>query len=133
MTSVDLKPGNMVGPTIAGQSTNDLIDQDPDLAVWNDARQLLPERDLGTTYRYNWMNSPRVVRIPIYDPERSPISEAAAADQHGSIQSAISPGSGSKVSIRQGDGQGTVYRTGTSRERLRRIRRRRPGPDGTGS
>jgi hypothetical protein len=66
--AVSLEPGNMVGPT--RQATQDLIDADPQ-STWN-AVQDLPE---GPLYRIDgtgneaWMNSPRVIRIPIYDPE----------------------------------------------------------------
>ena len=63
---IPLEPGNMVGPTFQGVTSDgdSLVNQDP-TSHWNDAKQL-PESDLyhdGT-----WMNSPRVVRIPIYDP-----------------------------------------------------------------
>jgi hypothetical protein len=63
---IPLEPGNMVGPTYQGVTSDgdSLINQDP-TSHWNDAKQL-PESDLY--HDSNWMNSPRVVRIPIYDP-----------------------------------------------------------------
>ncbi len=63
---IPLEPGNMVGPTYQGVTTDSdsLVNQDP-TSHWNDAKQL-PESDLY--HDGNWMNSPRVVRIPIYDP-----------------------------------------------------------------
>jgi hypothetical protein len=67
--AVTLEPGNKVGPT--RQGTQELIDGDPHSA-WN-AERNLPESD---AYRINpnpgeqpWMESPRVIRIPVYDPE----------------------------------------------------------------
>jgi hypothetical protein len=67
--SVTLEPGNKVGPT--RQGTQALIDADSHSA-WNDEKNL-PESNL---YRVTphagekpWMDSPRVVRIPIYDPQ----------------------------------------------------------------
>ena len=67
--AVALEPGNMVGPT--RQGTNALIDADRN-STWN-AEKNLPESD---TYKITpqagekpWMDSPRVIRIPIYDPE----------------------------------------------------------------
>lgn len=63
---IPLEPGNMVGPTYQGvtSDSDSLVNQDP-TSHWNDAKQL-PESDLY--HDGNWMNSPRVVRIPIYDP-----------------------------------------------------------------
>ncbi len=63
--AVSLEPGNMVGPT--RQGTNDLIDADRN-SLWNDATGL-PESSLYHAGDGSWMNSPRVIRIPIYDPE----------------------------------------------------------------
>ena len=67
--AVTLEPGNMVGPT--RQGANDLIDADP-TSTWN-AEKNLPESNV---YKITpqagenpWMDSPRVIRIPIYDPE----------------------------------------------------------------
>ncbi|MBP2679609.1 MAG: Protein of unknown function rane, partial [Deltaproteobacteria bacterium] len=66
---VTLEPGNKVGPTRHG--TQVLIDADPNSA-WN-AEKNLPESNV---YKITpqagekpWMDSPRVIRIPIYDPE----------------------------------------------------------------
>lgn len=63
--ALQLEPGNMVGPTVQG--AGDLIDADPH-SSWNVA-QGLPESDLYRISDSSWMNSPRVIRIPIYDPE----------------------------------------------------------------
>ena len=63
--AISLEPGNMVGPT--RQGTSDLIDADPN-SQWNEAMDL-PESDLYRSGDGSWMNSPRVIRIPIYDPE----------------------------------------------------------------
>jgi hypothetical protein len=67
--SIPLEPGNMVGPTRHG--TQVLIDADSN-SSWN-AEKNLPE---SNEYRINpqvgekpWMDSPRVIRIPVYDPE----------------------------------------------------------------
>lgn len=60
-----LEPGNMVGPT--RQGVNDLISADP-TSRWNAAAGL-PESNQFHAGDGSWMNSPRVVRIPIYDPE----------------------------------------------------------------
>jgi hypothetical protein len=68
--SVTLEPGNMVGPT--RQGTQALIDADP-TSAWVGGDVQLPESKL---YKISpqpgekpWMESPRVIRIPIYDPE----------------------------------------------------------------
>lgn len=63
---IPLEPGNMVGPTYQGvtSDTDSLVNQDP-TSHWNDTLNL-PESDLY--HGNNWMYSPRVVRIPIYDP-----------------------------------------------------------------
>lgn len=67
---IPLEPGNMVGPTVQAVTTDgdSLINQDP-TSHWVDTPDGgLPESD---TYRISdgsWMNSPRVVRIPVYDP-----------------------------------------------------------------
>jgi hypothetical protein len=63
--AVSLEPGNMVGPT--RQGTDALIDADSN-SQWNDAAGL-PESNLYHAVDGSWMNSPRVIRIPIYDPE----------------------------------------------------------------
>ncbi|HQT96508.1 MAG: pilus assembly protein TadG-related protein [Desulfobacteria bacterium] len=63
--SIALEPGNMVGPTVHGAGT--LLDADP-TSQWN-AAAALPEGDLFHAGDGSWMNSPRVIRIPIYDPE----------------------------------------------------------------
>ncbi len=63
--AISLEPGNMVGPT--RQGANDLVAADPG-SRWNDAVGL-PESTLYHAADGSWMNSPRVVRIPIYDPE----------------------------------------------------------------
>jgi len=63
--SITLEPGNMVGPTVQG--TRDLVDADSGSA-WNAAKSL-PESDQYSVDDSSWMNSPRVIRIPVYDPE----------------------------------------------------------------
>ncbi len=63
--AVSLEPGNMVGPT--RQGVNELIAGDP-ASRWN-AEAGLPESNQYHAGDGSWMNSPRVVRIPIYDPE----------------------------------------------------------------
>src|SRR5512140_2132427 len=62
--SLSLETGDMVGPTIQG--TKDLIDADPN-SQWNAAASL-PESDLYHVNDGSWMNSSRVIRIPVYDP-----------------------------------------------------------------
>jgi Flp pilus assembly protein TadG len=63
--AITLEPGNNVGPTVQG--TRDLMDADSGSA-WNSAKNL-PESDLYRIDDGSWMNSPRVIRIPVYDPE----------------------------------------------------------------
>lgn len=63
--AISLEPGNMVGPTRQGAS--DLVNADTG-SQWNEAVGL-PESSLYHAGDGSWMNSPRVVRIPIYDPE----------------------------------------------------------------
>lgn len=63
--AITLEPGNMVGPT--RQGTRDLIDADTN-SQWNEAAGL-PESSLYHAGDGSWMNSPRVIRIPVYDPE----------------------------------------------------------------
>ena len=63
--AVTLEPGNKVGPT--RQGVNELINADP-TSQWNAAAGL-PESNQYHAGDGSWMNSPRVVRIPIYDPE----------------------------------------------------------------
>jgi hypothetical protein len=63
--SITLEPGNKVGPTVQG--TRDLIDADS-ASAWNAAKNL-PESDAYRIDDSSWMNSPRVIRIPVYDPE----------------------------------------------------------------
>ena len=55
----------MVGPT--RQGTGALIDADTS-SQWNEAVGL-PESNLYHAVDGSWMNSPRVIRIPVYDPE----------------------------------------------------------------
>jgi len=63
--AVTLEPGNMVGPT--RQGTSALINADAD-SQWSEATNL-PESSRYHSDDGSWMNSPRVIRIPIYDPE----------------------------------------------------------------
>ncbi|HWS15333.1 MAG TPA: hypothetical protein VN450_03985, partial [Candidatus Methylomirabilis sp.] len=59
-----------VGPT--RQGTSDLINADPN-SQWNDSTGL-PESSLYQAGDGSWMNSPRVIRIPVYDPEAALIN-----------------------------------------------------------
>jgi Putative Flp pilus-assembly TadE/G-like len=64
--SIPLEPGNMVGPTYQGVTSDgdSLVSLDP-TSRWDTST------NLPTSDKYNgdnWLNSPRVVRIPIYDP-----------------------------------------------------------------
>lgn len=63
-----LETGNMVGPTTQGART--LIQMDPD-STWNQTANL-PESGSYSVDGDAWMNSPRIVRIPIYDPREPP-------------------------------------------------------------
>jgi hypothetical protein len=63
--AISLEPGNMVGPT--RQGANDLIAADSN-SQWNEAAGL-PESNLYHAGDGSWMNSSRVIRIPVYDPE----------------------------------------------------------------
>jgi hypothetical protein len=65
--SITLEPGNMVGPTVQG--TRELINADP-ASAWNAAKNL-PESNMYSINDSSWMNSPRVIRIPVYDPENA--------------------------------------------------------------
>lgn len=55
-----IEPGNMIGPTNTGMEL--LINTDPD-AYWDEATNTVK----GSKYA-NWMDSPRIVIIPLYDP-----------------------------------------------------------------
>lgn len=57
---VDLKTGNTVGPT--KQGVDGLIAQDSG-AAWDPATNTVT----GSSYS-NWMDSPRLVKVPLYDP-----------------------------------------------------------------
>ncbi|MBE0607691.1 MAG: Tad domain-containing protein [Deltaproteobacteria bacterium] len=67
--AIPLEPGNMVGPT--RQGTQVLMDADRN-STWNEGKNL-PESNVyritPQTGEKPWMDSPRVIRIPIYDPE----------------------------------------------------------------
>ncbi len=56
----DIEPGNMLGPT--QQGVKELIDQDPD-ARWDDG-----EGAVVGSNEANWLDSPRVVRVAMFDP-----------------------------------------------------------------
>lgn len=58
---IDLKPGNTVGPT--RQGVDELIDLDPN-AVYNESTHEVE----NSAYGDDWMSSPRLVKIPLYDP-----------------------------------------------------------------
>ena len=65
--ALDLKTGNMVGPT--KQGVNDLMALDPN-AVYtpiNDGTLYGKPDVIGSIYT-DWMESPRLVKIPLYDP-----------------------------------------------------------------
>ena len=62
---VDLMPGNKMGPTVQG--VTDLINQDPG-SHWDDAADLPTSTDYPNNAAGDWMKSPRVVRVVIYDP-----------------------------------------------------------------
>jgi len=97
---IPLKPGNMVGPTYQGvtSDSDSLYNQDP-TSHWNFEKNL-PESDLY--YGDNWMNSPRVVRIPIYDPN--------IALSNGKDSMVVAALAGFWVERSEKDGQqGTVY------------------------
>jgi len=67
--AVTLEPGNMVGPT--RQGTQDLMDADRN-STWNTEKNLPESNVYKITPQAGekpWMDSPRVIRIPIYDPE----------------------------------------------------------------
>lgn len=57
-----LLSGNRVGPTLDGVTA--LVNQDP-TAYWSDAEG----RVVGSRFT-KWMDSPRVVKVPLYDPSR---------------------------------------------------------------
>ncbi len=60
--ALDLKTGNMVGPT--KQGVDDLIALDP-AAVYNTTTHQVTGSVMGDN---NWMDSPRLVKVPLYDP-----------------------------------------------------------------
>ena len=79
LPTIDLKPGDMVGPTIhavapvpdgEGMPDPSLMASDPD-AVW-DYSANLPSSPLYPGE--NWQKSPRIVKIPVYDPTAPPPS-----------------------------------------------------------
>lgn len=60
-TDYDLKTGNMVGPT--WQGVNELIGQDPG-AYWDPVTNTVQGSTLGS----DWFQSPRVIKIALFDP-----------------------------------------------------------------
>jgi len=68
---IPLEPGNMVGPTVQAVTTDtdSLINQDPN-SHWVDTPDGgLPTNDTNFLISDgSWMASPRVLRIPVYDP-----------------------------------------------------------------
>lgn len=62
-TDYPIKTGNMVGPT--WQGTKELIDQDPG-AYWDSGTNTVA----GSSYAGGWMQSPRVVKIALFDPSQ---------------------------------------------------------------
>ena len=57
--------GNMIGPT--KQGVQDLMDQDPS-AIWDAANKVITGSNYGAT------GSPRIIRIPFFDPRNPPTS-----------------------------------------------------------
>jgi Flp pilus assembly protein TadG len=66
--SVPLQPGNIVGPTVQGVSTDadSLISRDPS-STW-DVAENKPWSPAYPLSNGAWLTSPRLVRVPIYDP-----------------------------------------------------------------
>jgi hypothetical protein len=60
-TEYPLKTGNMAGPT--WQGVNELVDQDQG-AYWDPATNSVQ----GSAWGSNWMNSPRVIKVGLFDP-----------------------------------------------------------------
>ena len=60
--NVTLKPGDMVGPT--RQAVRYLLDQDT--GDWSSTQNTI----VGSSYGTNWKDSPRFVKIPLYDPNQ---------------------------------------------------------------
>lgn len=61
--SLQLEPGNMVGPTNHGM--DELIALDPN-AWWDEDQKIIRDSDFG--------KSPRIVLVPFFDPARPPVS-----------------------------------------------------------
>jgi hypothetical protein len=66
---VDMMPGNKMGPTV--DAVEELIAMDRG-STWSDADGLPSSTDYPNNVAGDWMKSPRVVRVVIYDP-RVPI------------------------------------------------------------
>jgi len=64
-TPYDIEPGNMLGPT--AQGVRELIEQDPG-AVWNPSANDGQGAVENSTWGDNWLSSPRVVRVAMFDP-----------------------------------------------------------------
>jgi hypothetical protein len=62
---IDVEPGNMIGPT--QQGIDQLLSQDP--GAWFDPLNCTIQ---GSSY--NGYTSPRVIKVPLYDPELAPDS-----------------------------------------------------------
>jgi hypothetical protein len=98
--------GNLVGPT--KQGVNELIDQDPG-ATWNSSTNEV----VGSTYGAT--GSPRIIRIPFFDPRTPPTSGKQqievtniaslfleGIDGNGTVQARILPASGSDAGTTPG-------------------------------
>jgi len=70
---IALEPGDMVGPTVQAVTTDfdSLINQDKG-SHWNTDKNLPESDQYPIDNTSSWMKSPRVVRIPMYDP-RDPL------------------------------------------------------------
>jgi hypothetical protein len=70
-TPYPIEPGNMVGPT--AQGIDELIAQDP-TATWSWNRDPFHEGGrpgyVNTTYPGDWMESPRVIKVALFDPRQ---------------------------------------------------------------
>lgn len=61
----DIEPGNMVGPT--AQGVQELISEDPG-AYWDPAADGGKGAVVGSSFGGDWISSPRVVKIALFDP-----------------------------------------------------------------
>jgi hypothetical protein len=64
-TPYDIEPGNMLGPT--AQGVKELIDEDPG-ARWSPSANSGQGAVENSAWGDNWLSSPRVVRVAMFDP-----------------------------------------------------------------